>query len=91
MLSYSGLNRKYVFCKTGKDEPCTFPGIQCNCDTMRTATQTDVGNGTEKSLLPITGYGYGPSIAIDISNSKANVTIGPLVCSGNTRHSDTNK
>ena len=77
------------FCACGKDESCVYPSKQCNCDTMHSIrgsiTYTDVGNITEKSLLPITGFGYGPSIAIDVVNSKANISIGPLVCSGKAK------
>ena len=61
---------------------CGFAGclfsktITCNCDDPE--GQSDQKRVTRSSLLPITGFRYGRMS----TNGNANITIGPLVCSG---------
>ena len=57
---------------------CFRKTITCNCDSLESYWQSDQKRVSRQSLLPITGFRYQRLS----SNSFANVTIGPLVCSG---------
>ena len=67
-------------CSCGKEGNCQPSAEEhsCNCDTTPPVLDwlSDIGEITNKSLLPITGFKYG------FLRGKANITIGNLVCRG---------
>jgi len=59
--------------------PYTSTKPTCNCDARDPVFRQDIGKITNKDLLPIKSFNYG---FMTSSYQKANITIGPLVCSG---------
>ena len=66
-------------CQCGLDQTCVVPKLPCNCDAKLPDWQVDEGVITDKDLLPMTGFAYGP-IKYDLEQAK--VSIGSLKCSG---------
>ena len=60
---------------------CIESEVLCNCDAKLPYWQVDEGLITDKGLLPITEFAYGP-LQYDLEEAK--VTIGNLKCSGTT-------
>ena len=58
---------------------CINEKLLCNCDSKTPTWLNDTGLITNKNLLPITSFNYGP-LKYDIE--EANVQIGKLKCSG---------
>ena len=52
----------------------------CNCDANSGEIQMDSGRITDPDLLPLAGFSYGP---LDFEGKKMNLTMSPLICSGN--------
>jgi len=52
---------------------------KCNCDARQAMVTSDRGFITNKKLLPVKGFNYGYMTS---KWQKANVTIGPMICSG---------
>lgn len=66
-------------CQCGLDQSCVIPELPCNCDAKEPNSQSDQGVITDKNLLPITGFAYGP---LEYEMQEATVKIGHLKCSG---------
>jgi len=66
-------------CQCGVTKTCIEPNLSCNCDAKLSDWQVDEGVITEKDLLPITEFAYGP---LKYDMEKAKITIGSLRCSG---------
>ena len=69
-------------CQCGLNQTCVVPELACNCDAKLPVWQADEGTITDKDLLPITEFAYGP-MKYDLEQAK--VTIGSLKCSGGAR------
>ena len=63
----------------GMEGNCINEKLLCNCDSKTPTWLNDTGLITNKNLLPITSFNYGP-LKYDIE--EANVQIGKLKCSG---------
>ena len=61
------------------NQTCVEPNLPCNCDAKLPDWQVDEGMITDKDLLPITEFAYGP---LEYDLEKAKVSIGNLRCSG---------
>ena len=66
-------------CQCGINQNCVEPKLPCNCDAKVPEWQVDEGTITDKDLLPITEFSYGP-MKYDLEQAK--VSIGSLKCSG---------
>ena len=66
-------------CQCGIDQTCVVPKLPCNCDAKLPDWQVDEGTITDKDLLPMTGFTYGP-MKYDLEQAK--ISIGSLKCSG---------
>ena len=58
---------------------CVEPQLPCNCNAKLPEWQFDEGIITDKNLLPITQFSYGP---LEYDLEEAKVSIGSLKCSG---------
>ena len=58
---------------------CVEPQLSCNCNAKLPEWQFDEGVITDKNLLPITQFSYGP---LEYDLEEAKVSIGSLKCSG---------
>ena len=65
----------------GVNQTCIEPNLPCNCDAKIPEWQVDEGIITDKDLLPITEFAYGP---LEYDLEEAKVSIGSLKCSGST-------
>ena len=63
------------------NQTCIEPRLPCNCDAKLPDWQVDEGVITDKDLLPITEFAYGP---LEYDLEEAKVSIGSLKCSGST-------
>ena len=63
------------------NQTCIEPNLSCNCDAKVPDWQVDEGIITDKNLLPITEFAYGP---LEYDLEEAKVSIGSLKCSGST-------
>ena len=63
------------------NQTCIEPNLSCNCDAKVPDWQVDEGIITDKDLLPITEFAYGP---LEYDLEEAKVSIGSLKCSGST-------
>ena len=72
---------KSHFCQCGINNTCIEPRLPCNCDANLPTWQADEGIITEKDILPITEFAYGP---LKYELQEAKVTIGSLKCFGTT-------
>ena len=61
------------------NQTCIEPNLPCNCDAKLPDWQVDEGIITDKDLLPITEFAYGP---LEYDLEEAKVSIGSLKCSG---------
>ena len=68
------------------NQTCIEPNLSCNCDAKLPDWQVDEGIITDKNLLPITEFAYGP---LEYDLEEAKVSIGSLKCSGSTIGSTT--
>ena len=68
----------------GVNQTCIEPNLPCNCDAKIPEWQVDEGIITDKDLLPITEFAYGP---LEYDLEEAKVSIGSLKCSGSTKGS----
>jgi len=66
---------------SGVNQTCIEPNLSCNCDAKLPDWQVDEGIITDKNLLPITEFAYGP---LEYDLEEAKVSIGSLKCSGST-------
>ena len=66
-------------CQCGIEGNCVDEDVACNCDSKTPTWLKDSGLITEKELLPITAFKYGP-MKYDIEEAK--VQVGKLKCSG---------
>lgn len=66
-------------CRCGMDQSCVLPELPCNCDAKEPNWLADEGVITDKNILPITEFAYGP---MEYEMQKAKVKIGHLKCSG---------
>ena len=64
---------------SGVNHTCIEPNLPCNCDAKLPDWQVDEGIITDKDLLPITEFAYGP---LEYDLEEAKVSIGSLKCSG---------
>ena len=69
---------------SGVNQTCIEPSLPCNCDAKVPDWQVDEGVITDKDLLPITEFAYGP-LKYDLEEAK--ISIGSLKCSGSTKGS----
>ena len=65
----------------GVNQTCIEPNLPCNCDAKIPEWQVDEGIITDKDLLPITEFAYGP---LEYDLEEAKISIGSLKCSGST-------
>ena len=72
---------KSHFCQCGINNTCIEPRLPCNCDANLPTWQADEGIITDKDILPITEFAYGP---LKYELQEAKVTIGSLKCFGTT-------
>ena len=63
------------------NQTCIEPNLPCNCDAKVPDWQVDEGVITDKDLLPITEFAYGP---LEYDLEEAKISIGSLKCSGST-------
>ena len=70
-------------CQCGVNQTCVVPELACNCDAKLPVWQADEGIITDKELLPITEFAYGP-MKYDLEQAK--VSIGSLKCSGREKN-----
>ena len=79
-LDINGNDQTNFQCSCGKQGNCQHSAGErsCNCDATPPILGwlSDIGEITNRSLLPITGFRYG------FLRGKANITIGNLVCQG---------
>ena len=68
-------------CKCGHEGSCIDSEETCNCDANQASWQTDEIKLTDKDLLPIKGFHYGP-IEAGLVGKNARFSIGRLTCSG---------
>lgn len=66
-------------CQCGVNRTCVDPGLLCNCDAKLPEWHSYEGIITDKNLLPITAFSYGP---IEYELEQAKISIGNLKCSG---------
>ena len=66
------------------NQTCIEPNLPCNCDAKLPDWQVDEGIITDKDLLPITEFAYGP---LEYDLEEAKVSIGSLKCSGGSMRS----
>lgn len=66
-------------CRCGLDQTCVIPELPCNCDAKEPNWVADEGVITDKTILPITEFAYGP---MEYDMQKAKIKIGHLKCSG---------
>ena len=64
---------------SGVNQTCVEPSLLCNCDAKLPDWQFDEGIITDKDLLPLTEFAYGP---LEYDLEEAKVSIGSLKCSG---------
>jgi len=72
-------NEQPHICQCGVNHTCIEPNLPCNCDAKLPDWQVDEGIITDKDLLPITEFAYGP---LEYDLEEAKVSIGSLKCSG---------
>merc|ERR1711953_699612 len=68
-------------CQCGVNQTCIESNLPCNCDAKVPDWQVDEGVITDKDLLPITEFAYGP---LEYDLEEAKISIGSLKCSGST-------
>ena len=61
------------------NQTCFESSLSCNCDAKVPEWLSDEGIISNKDLLPITEFAYGP---IQYDMRQANIEIGSLKCSG---------
>ena len=66
-------------CQCGMNQTCLEPPLTCNCNAKIPEWLADMGKITDKNLLPVTEFAYGP---MDYDIQKAKVQVGSLKCSG---------
>ena len=71
--------RYFLFHFSGVNQTCIEPNLPCNCDAKLPDWQVDEGIITDKDLLPITEFAYGP---LEYDLEEAKFSIGSLKCSG---------
>ena len=71
----------FLFHFSGVNQTCIEPNLPCNCDAKVPDWQVDEGVITDKDLLPITEFAYGP---LEYDLEEAKISIGSLKCSGST-------
>jgi len=66
----------------GQQVPYLETRPKCNCDARQPMVTSDRGYITNKKLLPVKSFNYGYMTS---KWQKANVTIGPMICSGDCK------
>ena len=67
---------------SGVNQTCIHPSLACNCDAKVPERLEDEGKITDKKLLPITEFAYGP---LEYDARQASIAIGNLKCSGTSQ------
>ena len=66
----------------GINQTCIHPSLACNCDAKVPEWLADEGKITDKNILPITEFAYGP---LEYDARQASIEIGNLKCSGTSQ------
>lgn len=76
-------------CACGLDGSCKDPTKGCNCDAIVPYSElSDEGLLTQKEFLPVKELHIGDTGTIVSVNKQAKVTLGPLICEGDTQFNE---